>query len=71
MAEGIAVNSASNTAHALLIGILISVTAERYASDWALRQFYFHLETDYVILRAKETELCEADMPRLLAHAGT
>lgn len=34
---------------------------ERYARDWALPQFYFHLMTAYAILRREGVELGKAD----------
>ncbi len=59
--EGIAVDPASSIAHALPIGMVLEVTAERYARDWALPQFYFHVVTAYAILRAQGIELGKAD----------
>ena len=59
--EGIAVDLASSIAHALPIGMVLDVTAERYARDWALPQFYFHVVTAYAILRAQGIELGKAD----------
>jgi len=37
------------------------MTGEQYARDWALPQFYFHLNTAYAILRAQKIELGKAD----------
>jgi hypothetical protein len=51
-AEGIAVDPVSSVAHALPIGLVLDATAERYARDWALPQFYFHVVIAYAILRA-------------------
>jgi hypothetical protein len=31
-------------------GLIFDLTGERYARDWALPQFYFHLMTAYAIL---------------------
>ena len=61
VAEGIAIDPASAIAHALPIGMVLDVTAERYARDWALPQFYFHVVTAYAILRAQGIELGKAD----------
>jgi hypothetical protein len=60
-AQGIAVDPASDIAHALPIGMILDVTAERYARDWALPQFYFHVVTAYAILRAQGVDLGKAD----------
>ncbi|MET0363453.1 MAG: DUF1993 domain-containing protein [Sphingobium sp.] len=48
-------------AHALPMGMIFDLTAEQYARDWALPQFYFHLMTAYAILRAEGVELGKAD----------
>jgi uncharacterized protein len=48
-------------AHALPAGITFDLTAEQFARDWALPQFYFHVMTAYAILRAGGTELGKAD----------
>ena len=37
------------------------LTAEQYARDWALPQFYFHLMTAYAILRSQGIALGKAD----------
>ena len=68
-AEGIAVDPARSIAHALPIGVVLDVTAEQYARDWALPQFYFHVVTAYAILRAQGIELGKADYAaHMLAH---
>ena len=59
--EGIAVDPATPIAHALPIGMTFDLTAEQYARDWALPQFYFHVMTAYAILRAEGIELGKAD----------
>lgn len=48
-------------AHALPMGMVFDLTAEQYARDWALPQFYFHLMTAYAILRAEGIDLGKAD----------
>lgn len=48
-------------AHALPNGMIFDFTAEQYARDWAISQFYFHLMTAYAILRARGVELGKAD----------
>ncbi|BBC74078.1 conserved hypothetical protein [Altererythrobacter sp. B11] len=48
-------------AHELPMGLVFDLTAETYARDWALPQFYFHLMTAYAILRSRGVELGKAD----------
>lgn len=60
-AERIAIDPATPIAHALPIGMTFDLSAEHYARDWALPQFYFHLMTAYAILRAQGIELGKAD----------
>lgn len=48
-------------AHALPNGMVLDVTADRYARDWALPQFYFHVVTAYAILRSQGIDLGKAD----------
>ena len=48
-------------AHELPNGMIFDLTAEQYARDWALPQFYFHLNTAYAILRANGVALGKAD----------
>lgn len=60
-AEGIAIDPATPIAHVLPIGMTFDLTAEQYARDWALPQFYFHVMTAYAILRAQGVELGKAD----------
>lgn len=59
--EGIAVDPATPIAHALPNGMTLDLTAEQYARDWAVPQFYFHVVTAYAILRAQGVELGKAD----------
>ncbi|QNE32397.1 DUF1993 domain-containing protein [Sphingomonas sp. NBWT7] len=59
--KGIAIDPASRIEHALPIGMVLDVTAQGYARDWALPQFYFHVVTAYAILRAEGIELGKAD----------
>ena len=60
-AEGIAIGPATPIAHSLPIGMTFDLTAEQYARDWALPQFYFHVVAAYAILRAQGVELGKAD----------
>jgi uncharacterized protein len=48
-------------AHELPNGIIFDLTAEQYARDWTLPQFYFHLMTAYSILRNNKVELGKVD----------
>lgn len=56
-----AVDPAMPIAHALPQGMVFDLTAEQYARDWTLPQFYFHVMTAYAILRAQGVELGKAD----------
>jgi hypothetical protein len=58
---GIAIDAATPIAHALPNGMTLDLTAEQYARDWALPQFYFHVVTAYSIIRAQGIELGKAD----------
>jgi uncharacterized protein len=60
-AAGIATEPGAPIAHALPIGMTLDFTAEQYARDWALPQFYFHVVTAYSILRAQGVALGKAD----------
>lgn len=55
------VDPATPIAHALPMGMVFDLTAEQYARDWALPQFYFHVMTAYAILRAEGVDLGKAD----------
>lgn len=48
-------------AHALPMGMVFDLTAEQYARDWALPQFYFHVMISYAILRSEGVDLGKAD----------
>ena len=48
-------------AHALPNGMVLDLTAQQYARDWALPQFYFHLMAAYAILRHKGVALGKGD----------
>lgn len=55
------VDPATPIAHALPMGMVFDLTAEQYARDWALPQFYFHVMAIYAILRAERIDLGKAD----------
>lgn len=48
-------------AHSLPAGMIFDLTAQQYARDWALPQFYFHVMTAYAILRNQGVDLGKAD----------
>jgi uncharacterized protein len=48
-------------AHEIPNGMIFDLTAQQYARDWALPQFYFHLMTAYAILRNEKVALGKAD----------
>lgn len=55
--------------HELPNGMIFDLTAEQYARDWTLAQFYFHIMTAYAILRSEGVELGKADyVPHMLAY---
>ncbi|WP_339867706.1 DUF1993 domain-containing protein [Pseudohongiella nitratireducens] len=54
-------NTDKPLAHELPNGMILDLTTEQYARDWALPQFYFHLMTAYAILRSEKIELGKAD----------
>lgn len=56
-------------AHALPTGMIFDLTAEQYARDWTIPQFYFHLVTAYAILRSEDVDLGKADyVPHMFAY---
>jgi uncharacterized protein len=54
-------NADQPLAHELPNGMILDLSAEQYARDWTLAQFYFHLMTAYSILRSEQIELGKAD----------
>ena len=42
-------------------GMIFDMTAEQYVRDWALPQFYFHLNAAYAILRNQGVPLGKGD----------
>lgn len=56
-------------AHTLANGMIFDLTAEQYARDWTLAQFYFHIMIAYAILRNQRIELGKADyIPHMLPY---
>ena len=68
MADIHPVDPSTQIAHALPQGMVFDLTAEQYARDWALPQFFFHVMTAYSILRSQGVELGKADY---VAHMFT
>jgi hypothetical protein len=55
--------------HALPNGMVFDLTAEQYARDWTLAQFYFHIMTAYAILRSEKVAIGKADyVPHMLPY---
>jgi hypothetical protein len=54
-------NSDKPIAHELPNGMIFDLSAEQYARDWTLAQFYFHVMTAYSILRSENIQLGKAD----------
>lgn len=53
----------------LPMGLAFDLDGERYARDWALPQFYFHVTTAYAILRREAVEIGKADyVPHMFAY---
>lgn len=48
-------------AHEIPNGMIFDLTAQQYARDWAMPQFYFHFMTAYAILRSEGVALGKAD----------
>ena len=68
-AAALDMDPAEPIAHALPMGMIFDLTAEQYARDWALPQFYFHVMTAYAILRAQGVDLGKADfVAHMLAY---
>jgi uncharacterized protein len=54
-------NADKPLAHELPNGMILDLSTEQYARDWAIAQFYFHIITAYSILRSEKIELGKAD----------
>lgn len=68
-AEALDADPASALAHELPNGMAFDLTAQQYARDWALGQFYFHVMTAYAILRNAGVDLGKADyIPHMLPY---
>ena len=53
----------------LPMGLSFDLTAEQFARDWALGQFYFHVIAAYAILRKEGVEIGKADyVPHMFAY---
>lgn len=63
------VDPESSIAHELANGMIFDLTAQQYARDWALGQFYFHVMAAYAILRNAGVNLGKADyIPHMLPY---
>lgn len=60
-AEGLDVNADKPLEHELPNGMILDLTAEQYARDWTLGQFYFHIMIAYSILRSNNVDIGKAD----------
>lgn len=60
-ADALDVNADKPIVHELANGMIFDLTAEQYARDWTLPQFYFHVMTAYSILRSEGINLGKAD----------
>lgn len=60
-AADIATGSEAAIAHELPNGMTLDLTADVFARDWNVPQFYFHVVTAYAILRAQGIELGKID----------
>jgi hypothetical protein len=68
-ADGVDVDPATPIAHALPFGPIFDLTAEQYARDWTLPQFYFHVMAAYAILRSQGVDLGKIDyIPHMFAY---
>jgi len=68
-ADALDANADKPIAHELANGMIFDLTAEQYARDWTLAQFYFHVMTAYSILRKEGIELGKADyVAHMLAY---
>lgn len=64
-----ALDADTTIAHEIPNGMIFDLTAEQYARDWALPQFYFHLMTAYAILRSEGVALGKVDyVPYMLKY---
>ena len=67
--DGLDVEPGQPIAHALPNGMVFDLTAQEYARDWTLPQFYFHLMIAYAILRHEGVPLGKADyVAHMFAH---
>lgn len=67
--DALDVDPDTSIAHKLANGMVFDLTAEQYARDWTLAQFYFHIMTAYAILRSEKVALGKADyIPHMLPY---
>ena len=67
--DALDVGADSPLALELPMGLSFDLDGERYARDWALPQFYFHIMTAYAVLRQQGVDLGKADyVPHMFAY---
>ena len=68
-ADALDVDGDKPVAHELPNGMVLDLTADQYARDWTLGQFFFHVMTAYSILRSEGINLGKADyVAHMLPH---
>jgi len=68
-ADGLDGHAKRDLALELPAGFAFDFDGEKYARDWALPQFYFHVMTAYAILRAQGVPLGKVDyIPHMFAY---
>ncbi len=60
-ADALDIHAGEPIAHELPNGMIFDLSAEQYARDWVLPQFYFHVMTAYAIMRSEGVEIGKAD----------
>jgi len=60
-ADALDANADKPLPHELPNGMILDLTAEQYARDWTLGQFYFHIMIAYAILRSNNVDIGKAD----------
>ncbi len=60
-ADALDMHASQPVVHELPNGMIFDLTAEQYARDWVLPQFYFHLMAAYSIMRSEGVEIGKAD----------
>jgi hypothetical protein len=70
--DALDMDPAAPMVHTLPSGMIFDLTAEQYARDWVLAQFYFHIITAYAILRKEQVDIGKIDyIPHMLPYLRT